>query len=142
MKDDTRSVRETSFGYLINRLSTQMDAYMAAGLAPMGLSLPQFPIMMTTLERGPLTQAEIGKIYDRPAYVISRALDGLEEQGLITRAPHPTSRRAHLISATPAGQALGPELFTLVRRCNAEFLSPLSEPAKEQLLAVIPQLLR
>lgn len=141
MKDDTRAVRESSFGFMIQRLARQMDDRLAAGLEPLGLSLPQFPIMMTVLERAPLTQSEIGKIFDRPPYVITRALDGLEERGLIQRHPHPKSRRAHLITATEKGKALAPELHTLVREANAEALSPLSGEEQAQLLSLIPRLI-
>lgn len=141
VEKDTRRVRETSFGYMIHRLARQSDARMAQGLQALGLTLPQFPIMMTVLERAPLTQAEIGKIYDRPAYVISRALDGLEELGLIERHPHPTSRRAHQITASPAGKDMAPRLYQLIQDTNAENLSPLSEDERATLLSLLPRLL-
>ncbi|WP_299354748.1 MarR family transcriptional regulator [uncultured Shimia sp.] len=140
MWDETRNVRENSFGRMLHRLVRHMDDRMTAGLEDMGLNLSEFPVMMTVLERAPLTQVEIGKIYQRPAYVISRALDGLEQQGLIDRKPHPTSRRAHLISPTKAGMTLAPCLHELVKTCNAETLAPLSVGERDMMLRCLSKI--
>lgn len=141
-KKKTRRVREASFGYLIHRVARENDERMARGLKAIGLNLPQFPVMMTVLEKAPLTQSEIGKIYERPAYVISRALDGLEEMGLVERQPHPTSRRAHLIVASAKGRALAPRLYELVQESNGKALSPLSEAEQATLMELLGRLLR
>ncbi len=141
VRDETRAIREASFGWRIQRLARRMDERMGTELAKLGLSLPQFPVMMTVLEHEGVTQAEIAKRYHRPAYVISRALDGLQEQGLVERRPHPTSRRAHEIHATQAGAALSPRLHAIVEEVNAETLAPLSDAEREALLHLLPKLL-
>ncbi|MDV7142674.1 MarR family transcriptional regulator [Tropicimonas sp. TH_r6] len=141
VKDETRALREASFGWKIQQLARRMDDRMTAELAELGLNLPQFPVIMTVLEHGGVTQVEIAKLYDRPAYVISRALDGLEEQGLVERRPHPTSRRAHEIHATQAGMALSARLHAIVEEVNAATLAPLSTAEREALLVMLPKLL-
>ena len=142
MKDDTRVVRESSFGWMIHRIARSMDERMSAELAQLGLSLPQFPVMMTVLEHDGVTQAEIGRRYNSQAYVISRALDGLEQKGLIERRKHPTSRRAHLIYVTPAGEKLWPRLNAIVETVNADVLDPLSDAERDVMLKLLPRLLQ
>lgn len=135
-----RQTREASFGWHIQRLASAVNARMTAALAEQHLSLPQFAVMMTVLENERMTQAEIGAKFAMPAYAISRALDHLEAMGLLRRAPHPTSRRAHLIEATEAGRDLGPRLFAIVQDVNAAMLTELTATEVAQLGTLLPKL--
>jgi len=128
-----KQTRETSIGWMIQRLARRLDDAMNARLAEHGLNLQQFAVMMTVLEHGSLTQAEIGRRFAMPAYAISRAIDGLEEAGLIAREAHPTSRRAHQIRATEKGLALAPALFELVGRINADLTRELGRDDADRL---------
>lgn len=113
---------------------------MEDALSPHGLSLPQFAVLMTVLEHDGLTQNEIGTRFTMPAYAISRAIDHLEALGLARRVPHPTSRRSHRIEATPAAQRIAPDLFSIVRRVNAELSAPLSKTERAQLADMLTKL--
>lgn len=141
VKDDTRATRERSFGWMIQRIAKSMDDKVTVELETVGLTLPEFPVMMLALEHGALTQADIARSYDRPAYVISRALDGLEKKGLIERRAHPTSRRAHQVFATEAGEELAPQLHAIVRSVNQDALGNLSEFDRENLVRILRELL-
>lgn len=71
-----------------------------------GLTPGQPRILRCLLERQEaLTQRELADICRLEAATLSRALDRLEESGLVCRAPHGSSRRANLISLTPEGEA-------------------------------------
>ena len=141
ISDDTRRVRETSMGWIIQRLARRLDAAMEDRLAEPGLTLSSFAVMMTVLESGPMTQAEIGKRFGMPAYAISRALDALEDAGYVERRAHPTSRRAHDIHATAAGQALAPELHGIVRAVNADLVSGLAQEDRAAFLSLLQRVL-
>ncbi len=136
-----RHTRENSIGWMIQRLARQLDVAMNAQLAEHGLTLPQFAILMTVLEHEPLTQADIGRHFAMPAYAISRVLDGLEEAGMIVRAAHPQSRRAHQINATDKGRAFAPELFAIVGRVNATLTEPLDDADRETLKRLLDRVL-
>ena len=138
----TRNVREASAGWMVNRIALMLDNRMKDRLDALGLSKPQFAIMMIVLENGTPTQAEIGKYIDMPAYSVSRALDDLQERGFIERQQHPESRRALQIIGTPKGQDLGPKLFEIVRDVNRTFLEPLSPDERATFLALLGKLLR
>lgn len=141
ISEDTNRVRLTSIGWMMQRLSRRVEEDMAARLRPLGLTVPGFAVMMTVLEDGPLTQAQIGRRFRMPAYTISRALDLLEERGLVERRPHERSRRAHAVHATPEGLALAPRLFALVDEVNAELVAPLSQDDRARLGAILARLM-
>lgn len=56
--------------------------------------------------RRPMSMSELAESLgiDRPN--ATTLVDGLEEQGLVRRRPHPTDRRAKLVEATRKGKAL------------------------------------
>ena len=139
--DETRQVRETSMGWIIQRLARKLDLAMEARLGELGLTLPSFAVMMTVLESGPMTQAEIGKRFGMPPYAISRALDALEAAGHVERRAHPTSRRAHDIHATEAGLGLAPKLHGIVRAVNADLTAGLDERDRAEFLPLLQRVL-
>lgn len=140
ISDDAKRTREASFGWQIQRIASAVNARMETALRDHGLTLPQFAVMMTVLEHEQMTQAEIGAQFSMPAYAISRAIDHLEATGLLRRAPHPTSRRAHLIEATKAGRDLGPALFAIVRQVNAAMTAELNDNEKAHLKDILLKL--
>lgn len=137
-----RQTREASIGWMIQRLARRLDDAMNARLAEYGLNLQQFAVMMTVLEHGSLTQAEIGRRFAMPAYAISRAIDGLEQAGLIAREAHPTSRRAHQITATQEGLALAPALFDLVGQINADLTQDLGGDDADRLRRLLSETMK
>lgn len=133
-----RLSRENSMGWMIQRLARRLDDAMNARLAEHGLTLQQFAILMTVIEHGRMTQAEIGRRFAMPAYAISRAIDGLEADGLLVRDAHPSSRRAHQIHATEKALDMAPAMFTIVKAVNADLtagLAPDEANRLRQLLA-------
>ncbi|MEL7014372.1 MAG: MarR family winged helix-turn-helix transcriptional regulator [Pseudomonadota bacterium] len=141
IEDDTKDVRSNSLGWMIQRIAQRLNDTMAEQLAPHDLTLQHFAVMMTVLEHAGLTQTEIGARFAMPPYAISRAIDHLVEKGFVERHPHPTSRRAHTIHATEAGQALSGTLFAIVRDVNAGFTAPLSEPERESFRSILTRLM-
>lgn len=133
-----RLSRENSMGWMIQRLARRLDDAMNARLAEHGLTLQQFAILMTVIEHGRMTQAEIGRLFAMPAYAISRAIDGLEADGLLVRDAHPSSRRAHQIHATEKALDMAPAMFAIVKAVNADLtagLAPDEANRLRQLLA-------
>ena len=118
---------------MIQQIARRLNQSMEEKLSPHGLNLQQFAVMMTVLEFDGLTQTKIGERFSMPAYAISRAIDHLEQAGLLERHQHPTSRRAFTIHATENGRALGTALFEIVNDANAELTAPLSKSQRDQL---------
>lgn len=57
------------------------------------------------IARAPMTMRELAALLDIDAPYATVVIDELERQGLVQRRPHPTDRRAKLVTATPRGAA-------------------------------------
>lgn len=135
------SVREQSVGWMLKAISTQLDNEMKQRLKPLGLNLGQFAILMTLLEGDGLTQSDIGKKISMPGYATTRNIDVLEENGLLKREKHPTSRRSLSIFLTDKGNALTPKLFSIVRTVNEGAFFQLDEKEISQLKSLLSKML-
>jgi DNA-binding MarR family transcriptional regulator len=58
------------------------------------------------LARGPMSMRELADALDIDPPNATTLVDDLEAQGLATREPHPTDRRAKLVQPTAKGKAL------------------------------------
>jgi DNA-binding MarR family transcriptional regulator len=75
-------------------------------LEPMGLTHPQYLVMLALWERNPRTVRDIGEaLYLEPA-TLSPLLKRLETAGLLTRARNARDDRALDVALTPRGEAL------------------------------------
>ncbi|MBF9049287.1 MarR family transcriptional regulator [Roseobacter sp. HKCCD9010] len=140
VKKTTQQVRESSFGWMIKRLAARLDDEMNANLAPLGLDLASFAIMMTVLERSPLSQAAIGERLQMAPYKVSRSLDTLEALRYLARHPDPASRRAHVIRPTELGQRIAPQLYAVVSGVNGKLAGPLSEEERRDLAGLLTRM--
>ncbi len=140
VKTRTQQVRQGSLGWMMKRLSARLDEEMNARLAPHGLDLSSFAIMMTVLEHHPLSQSAIGERLEMAAYKVSRALDQLEGLGYLARHPDPASRRAHVIRPTAKGEGLAPALHGVVGEVNGKLAAPLSEEERRQMAEMLHRL--
>src|SRR5690554_2761243 len=78
-------------------------------LEPLGLTHPQYLVMLALWERHPRTVADIGHALHLEPATLSPLLKRLETAGLITRARSETDERALAVTLTPAGLALRAE---------------------------------
>ena len=75
-------------------------------LEPMGLTHPQYLVMLALWEETPLTVSELGRRVSLEPGTLSPLLKRLEAGGLITRERDPHDERALAVSLTPAGVRL------------------------------------
>ena len=75
-------------------------------LAPLGLTHPQYLVMLALWERSPRTLADVADALDLESATLSPLLKRLEQAGYITRARSQDDERALEIELTPAGHAL------------------------------------
>lgn len=114
---------------------------MDSALAPHGLTLQQFAIVMSLLENDGLNQTEIGSRFSAPAYTITRAIDGLESDGFLERRPHPTSRRTNTVHATRKSLDLVPVLVGIIGDVNARLLGALDRQEREHMHGLLAHVL-
>jgi DNA-binding MarR family transcriptional regulator len=75
-------------------------------LEPLGLTHPQYLVMLALWERSPLTVREIGRVLSLEPATLSPLLKRLEAAGLVTRDRHPQDDRALAITLTERGRQL------------------------------------
>lgn len=137
-----QQAREASAGWLIQRLAGALDKAMDRELERHGLTIQSFSVVMTVLEHDGLTQREIGSRFKAPAYAITRAIDGLENDGFLERRPHPSSRRANTVHATAKAQRLAPTLIAIIERVNKRLLADFDAQGQDEMRAGLRRMLR
>ncbi len=82
-----------------------LDEDMKAALGQDGLTVPRATLVWHLHHRGPSTQRALADALRVTPRNITGLVDGLEATGFVARGPHPTDRRATLVSLTPHGTA-------------------------------------
>ena len=109
-------------------------------LAAHGLSMWAY-IALSYLARQPAgTQLALAEAirYDKTRLI--SMLDELERDGLVTRKPDPTDRRARTVNLTPAGKKRHAAAQADVRAMEDEFLGDLSATERDRLRRVLARL--
>ncbi|MEW1955488.1 MarR family transcriptional regulator [Terrabacter sp. NPDC080008] len=75
-------------------------------LEPLGLTHPQYLVMLALWERSPLTLREVGRLLSLEPATLSPLLKRLEAAGLVSRERHPGDDRALALTLTDRGRQL------------------------------------
>ncbi len=97
-------------GWLMSRASHSLGVALAECLAPLGLNLRDYTVLIAAeraaiegTARTQLALAQAARL-DKSTMVV--ALDALEEEGLVERRPDPKDRRARIVVPTDTGREL------------------------------------
>lgn len=109
-------------------------------LAAHELSMWEY-VALSQLGREPApTQLALAQVIDYDKTRLIQLLDGLEQRGLLTRAPDPADRRARVVQLTPRGQAHLAATRADIRKMEAQLLGELSPTEQQTLLSALPRL--
>jgi DNA-binding MarR family transcriptional regulator len=97
-------------------LSMLVSADMARFEAAEHVTGPRLHLLWQLGVSGPCTQRALADALEVTPRNITGLVDGLVESGHVTREPHPTDRRATLVTPTPAGAAF----LTRLRASHAD----------------------
>jgi DNA-binding MarR family transcriptional regulator len=86
-------------------LTVLLNDDMTRSLARDGLTTSRAAVLWQLHHRGPLTQRELADAIKVSARTVTGLVDGLAGTGFVTREPHPTDRRATLVTFTEHGAA-------------------------------------
>jgi DNA-binding MarR family transcriptional regulator len=95
---------QAALGQLLE-LAVLLNADMSRMLAREGLTVSRAHVIWQLQQRGPLTQRDLAEALDVSARTVTGLIDGLAATGFVTREPHPTDRRATLVTLTARGAA-------------------------------------
>jgi DNA-binding MarR family transcriptional regulator len=91
-------------------LAVLMNDDMSQSLARDGLTVSRAHLLWELHHRGPSTQRVLAEALDVSPRNITGLVDGLAATGFVTREPHPTDRRATLVSFTAHGARIAEEM--------------------------------
>lgn len=80
-----------------------LDELIDQGLSDQGLTRARAEVIWRLQRIGPMTQRELSESLRCSPRNVTGLVDALEESGLATRNPHPSDRRATLVSLTRKG---------------------------------------
>ena len=87
-----------------------MNDDMTRSLARDGLTVSRAHLLWELLQRGPSTQRVLAEALEVSPRNITGLVDGLVATGFVTREPHPTDRRATLVSFTRRGARIAKQM--------------------------------
>jgi DNA-binding MarR family transcriptional regulator len=91
-------------------LTVLLNDDMTASLARDGLTTSRAHLLWVLRETGPTTQRVLAEALGVSARNVTGLVDALEETGFVTREPHPTDRRATLVTCTERGARVTAEM--------------------------------
>jgi DNA-binding MarR family transcriptional regulator len=126
--------------FLVRQTWLGMRAAIEDELEAHGLTVPQFATLMMLDEHPGLSIADVARAVASTRQAANEMIAGLEREGLVERAPHPTDRRTHQVRLTGTGRTRYTAARPEVLRREAELEAGLSEAqraaAREWLLSI------
>ncbi len=126
----------TDFGKLFLRFHRLVDRRMAAE----GASFARTKLLLYLQRNGASRAADIADLLGSAPRTITEAIDGLERDGLVRRAPHATDRRAKLITITDDGMRVLKATEPLRSRLVDEIFGVLDPDERDRLSAMLAKL--
>ncbi|WP_196222204.1 MarR family transcriptional regulator [Burkholderia ubonensis] len=121
-------------GQLIRRLRSEVDSS--------GLNLSQISALARLDQNGPMTTAELARTESMKPQSMKAVLAGLEEEGLVSRKPHPTDGRQILFQLTRAGLDTRRQRAVAKRAWLQAALAKLDPEEMQTLVDAIPLIRR
>ena len=131
-------------GWLMSRASHDLGAALTEGLAPMGLNLRDYTVLIAAeraaVEGTARTQLALARAarLDKSTMVV--AVDALEEESLVERRPDPKDRRARIVVPTDAGRELLARAEEVVLGVEEEILADLNAEERRALRGLLIRL--
>jgi MarR family transcriptional regulator, lower aerobic nicotinate degradation pathway regulator len=126
--------------WLINQTAIPAQRLVAAGLAERGASRQQYALLAALDERGPASQAALGRTGGIDPSDMVALVNDLVEQGLVARTPDPTDRRRNVVALTAAGHRRLEQLDAEVAKLQDDLLAPLTATERRQLVHLLTKL--
>jgi DNA-binding MarR family transcriptional regulator len=119
-----------STGLLLWQVTNRWQAAQRAALKPYGLTHVQFVLLASLTWLGaeddePVTQRRLAGFAATDPMMTSQVVRALAERDWVTREPHPTDRRAIVLTVTVAGRALVNRAVRAVEGVDEAFFGPL-----------------
>ncbi|MDB2387183.1 MarR family transcriptional regulator [Shewanella sp.] len=134
--------RFENVGYLVSHLNLALQNELDQKLKRYDLDIKLFPVLFSLWQEEGVTQTVLSKQCDVANYTMTRMLDQLQQQQLITRKQDRENRRAFNIYLTHHGKALEQDLTREAERVNDKMLATLDADEQAQFLFLLNKINR
>jgi DNA-binding MarR family transcriptional regulator len=121
-------------GYLIRRAQLWVFNDLIETLAPLNISPVQYSVLTVISENPGLSQMALAHALKILRSGMVPLIDGLEQRGLVKRAPSATDRRSHALHLTDEGRVLLARVEVLVAEHEKRLVRKIGPRAHKQLL--------
>lgn len=108
----------------------------------LGLSLPQFMLLMTVMHKDKCSQAEIAKTRGLTEAAVSRMADTVLEKKWMTREENPENRREHILKLTKDGEIISQKAVEIVKANMGLVFAELTEDERVTLDRIMDKILQ
>ncbi|MGW4806091.1 MarR family winged helix-turn-helix transcriptional regulator [Kitasatospora sp. NPDC004272] len=113
--------------FSLNAASRAFGGVYRTALKDLGLTYPQYLVMLVLWEDGALPVKQLGERLRLDSGTLSPLLKRLEAAGLVVRERSPEDERSVIVSTTPAGRELREGALSVPRRILAAAGLPLDD---------------
>ena len=136
-KTETAPSIHQSVGYWVALLSRSMEAEFSRRLAPHGLTRMSYAVLGAMVFDDKTTPSEIAEFLGVDRAAVTRLLDKLEAQNLISRSKSADDRRSISINPTQQGTKTATQIQKQSRAVNAQFSEALGAKGQERFIEMV-----
>lgn len=122
---------DDSAGFLLWKITALWQRKLSEALSELGISQTQYAILASLMwfedQREPTTQAHLVHHAKIDKMTLSKAIRGLEKDGLVLRAQSPSDSRATNVRFTAKGKRTVKRAIVMIENADEEFFSCLNE---------------
>jgi len=122
-------------------LSIVLADAMSHGLTERGLTRARATVVWQLYHQGPLTQRQLSQALGTTPRNVTGLLDALEADGFVSRGPHPTDRRATVVTLTDRGEHASAMLHAEQQACASMLFDDIAPEQLAAFMATLDQVL-
>ncbi len=128
--------------YLMNRIMGRYNASLREEMAALGLTTPKMRTLAVLSVLDGLLIRELAVYAVVEQSTLSRSLDKMETEGLISRRPDPDDSRATRIYMAPKGRETQEKLWPHIAAAYAQMFTGISNDEQRQFVTTLQTILR
>lgn len=128
--------------WLLSRSSGQAHRLLADAFAAAGARGYHYRMLAALEDLGPASQATVGRRAEMDRSDVVAALNELEADDFVERAPDPDDGRRKIVTITVAGRRRLKKLDEVVGSVQEQLLEPLSAAERAQLISLLGRIAR
>ncbi|MBO9448881.1 winged helix-turn-helix transcriptional regulator [Tropicibacter sp. R16_0] len=129
--------KQDSAGYLINHVARLFARELQLGIAPLGIVVGQFPILLELWQKDGVSQKQLLENIDVEQATLANTLNRMERDGLIKRTKSQKDARVQLIWLTDKAAVIREKAYEVALDVNARALKDIPQHELEIFMNVM-----